>query len=113
MSDLPAASGATMAQAILTGSLKVSLHTADPGTTGASEVSGGSYAKQTGTFSAGALSSAVNFTGMPSGISGNLWVGVWNSAGTTFLWGAPTAAVTGPIPAGATVTISTITSSVS
>lgn len=111
MSDLPPASQATMVQAILTGTLKVSLHTADPGTTGSNEVSGGSYARQNGTFSGGALSAAVNFTNMPA-VSGNLWVGVWSSGGT-FLWGDPSPSITGPIAAGATVTVSTISGSVS
>jgi hypothetical protein len=49
----------------------VALHTADPGETGASEVTGGSYARQAVTFGAasgGAVSNtgAINFPAMPA-----------------------------------------------
>lgn len=51
--------------------LFVSLHTADPGATGASELSGGSYARQAITFGApsGGTSSntnVLNFAGLPA-----------------------------------------------
>lgn len=46
----------------------ISLHTADPGTTGASEASGGSYARQQSTFGAAAsgvsTGSEVTFAGL-------------------------------------------------
>ncbi len=77
---------------------KVSLHTADPGTTGASEVSGGSYAKQATTWGASvdgsggdagkavSTGSDVTFT-IPASTT-VAYFGVWNAAGSTFLWGA-------------------------
>lgn len=51
--------------------LYASLHTADPGETGANEVTGGSYARQTITLSAASSgttsnSGAISFTGMPA-----------------------------------------------
>ena len=47
------------------GSFTVSLHTADPGTTGANEVHGGGYARQPAEFSAGVVGSVVTIG--PSG----------------------------------------------
>lgn len=60
-----------------------SLHTADPGLTGASEVTGGSYARQAITFDApaggvSANSAALTFTDMPSVTVTH--VGVWDAA---------------------------------
>ncbi len=77
----------------------VSLHQADPGTTGASEVSGGSYARQAppavassgGTYTSNA---DVDFTGMPDTTADDIsHAGVWDavSAGN-FLIGAALAA---------------------
>ena len=69
----------------------VSLHTADPGETGASEVSGGSYARQAGSFSVasgGAVENDanINFTDMPATTVTH--VGVWDAASAgNFLWG--------------------------
>jgi len=69
----------------------VSLHTADPGLTGASEVTGGSYARQTVTFSAAssgatANTAAVTFTDMPSATITH--VGLWDSLSSgNFLYG--------------------------
>ena len=69
----------------------VSLHTADPGETGASEASGGSYARQSASFGAasgGAISNdaAISFTGMPAATITH--VGVWDaSTAGNFLWG--------------------------
>ena len=69
----------------------VSLHTADPGLTGASEVTGGSYARQTVAFSAAssgatANTGAVTFTDMPSATITH--VGLWDSlSGGNFLYG--------------------------
>lgn len=74
----------------------VSLHTADPGETGANEVTGGSYARQSGSFGAasgGAISSdaGVSFTGMPAATITH--VGVWDaSTAGNFLWGGALAA---------------------
>lgn len=69
----------------------VSLHTGDPGTTGASEVSGSSYARQAGSFgnaSSGAVSTdaQVNFVDMPACTVTH--VGIWDAiSGGNFLWG--------------------------
>lgn len=76
----------------LTTPMKISIHTADPGTTGANEVSGGSYARQTAgynTASSGAcaLNATLVFTGMP-GVTAT-HVGIWDSTGTPkFMQGA-------------------------
>jgi len=74
-----------------------SLHTSDPGDTGASEVSGGSYGRQTVTTSFGASSSGtvtssadISFTGMPDTTGDDIsHVGIWDAATSgNFLWGA-------------------------
>lgn len=69
-----------------------SLHTADPGETGASEVTGGSYARQTVTLSAasggGATSSTnqLDFTNMPAVTVTH--VGIWDAlTAGNFYWG--------------------------
>ena len=75
----------------VTGDPYISLHTADPGETGASEVTGGSYARQQAAFGAaasGALSNSANidFAGMPAVTVTH--VGVWDAASAgNFLWG--------------------------
>ncbi len=61
----------------------VSLHTADPGETGTSEVTGGSYARQVITFGAPSngvitVSNTPEFSGMPAQ-AGIGWVGLWDS----------------------------------
>jgi hypothetical protein len=68
-------------------SMYVSLHTADPGNTGANEVTGGSYIRQLETFGAaasGALSNVtdITFENMPSCTV--TYVGFWSAdtAGT-------------------------------
>lgn len=68
-----------------------SLHTADPGETGASEVTGGSYGRQSASFGAasgGAISNDANitFTSMPATTVTH--VGLWDaSTSGNFLWG--------------------------
>lgn len=69
----------------LTGPIKVSLHTATPGTTGASEVTGGSYARQSVGYAAAsgnacALTGTVSFTAMPSATVTH--IGLWDSNAT-------------------------------
>jgi hypothetical protein len=74
----------------------VSLHTADPGETGASEATGGSYARQSASFGAaasGAIANdaAISFTAMPAATITH--VGVWDaSSAGNFLWGGALAA---------------------
>lgn len=72
--------------------LYVSLHTADPGNTGASEVTGGSYARQTITFSAASNKTTTNiadvtFANMPATTVTH--VGIFSAvSGGTFWWGS-------------------------
>ena len=71
----------------------ISLHTADPGTTGASEVAGGAYARKTTTWGAAAIvggnavatGSTVRFD-VPASTAA-LWYGVWS--GGTFRYARP------------------------
>lgn len=86
----------TRANAMLDGEFstgdKLSLHTAYS-TTGANEVTGGSYVRQTVTWNAAASrqkasAAAVDITGLPAAVT-VAWIGVWNSAGTTFRGMAP------------------------
>lgn len=69
----------------------VSLHTGDPGETGASEASGGSYVRKIAAFEApasGATQNAANiqFTGMPAATITHL--GIWDAESSgNFLWG--------------------------
>jgi hypothetical protein len=74
--------GSAMAQPT---NVHLSLHTGDPGTTGANEVAGGSYARQllNSAFAAAsggskASNAVVDFTGMPAvGGSGVTHSGIW------------------------------------
>jgi hypothetical protein len=89
----------------------VSLHTADPGTTGASEVTGGSYARQAIVFTATGgggntiiSNGAQNFTGMPAEASGVPYLGIYSaSSGGTYLGGGACSLGSTAISAGATV----------
>ena len=67
----------------------VSLHTADPGETGASEVSGGTYVRQVPSFSAAGSKSKttdaeIEFTLMPACTITHL--GVWGYYTDTWVW---------------------------
>jgi hypothetical protein len=74
----------------------LSLHSADPGTTGANELSGGGYARKTTTWGAGAMGSGGDAgKGKVVGSAQTFdveagdtaaWLGVWG-AGPTFRWG--------------------------
>jgi hypothetical protein len=83
-----------------------SLHTATPGTTGASEVTGGTYGRQTITYGSGSSgvessTNAQNWTLMPSCTVS--YFGHWTTVttGTYLGGGALTSSLT--VPAGATV----------
>lgn len=88
----------------------LSLHTATPGTTGASEVTGGSYARQAITFASPsggsqASSSAQSFTSMPAEAGGTPYFGIWSAATSgTYECGGSTSGLSGAISAGATIT---------
>lgn len=91
----------------------LSLHTADPSTTGANEISGdASYARQSIAFGVPSGNVQTSTDGqsfsLTNAIGGNLWFGVWTAISSgTYLVGSPNAAVTGPIQAVATVTFNT------
>lgn len=87
-------------------SFYLGLNTTSPGQTGANEVSGGSYERQTlefGAASAGTATStdAQNFTGMPSTTVDYFSIWSASSSGTYGLGGQLTSSLT--VPAGATV----------
>lgn len=75
----------------LTTPIKISLHTASPGTTGANEAAGGSYARQTAGYNASsggacALAATLTFTVQAATYT---HIGIWDSTGTPkFLQGA-------------------------
>jgi hypothetical protein len=78
----------------LVGPIKVSLHTADPGDTGANEVSGGGYSRQPVSFgptSNGSTSNSADvvFNNMPAVTVTH--AGLWDSSSPTPVWlgGAP------------------------
>jgi len=92
----------------------VSLHTADPGETGASECTGGAgpYARQTPSFAAlsagtGAklLNTVINYTGMPACTVN--YIGIWDqiAAGGNFLVAQTVAALSKTVNAGDTFQI--------
>jgi hypothetical protein len=110
MPDLPVAQqSAMLAQAFTPGTTYyLSLHTADPVLTGASEVSSGGYARQAvvfGTSGATLVSTdAQTFTvpALPSGVRN---FGIWSAAtGGTYLGGGTTTGLAVSIPAGTTLT---------
>lgn len=116
MADLTTANADTMLNAapcVPSTTYYLSLHTASPGTTGANEVSGGSYARQAITFgsaSAGSQAStdSQSFAGMPSESGGTPYFGVWSAAsGGTFECGGSTSGLSGAIASGTTITFST------
>lgn len=108
MADFPSGSSNLAVAAVTAVGVYLSLHTADPGTTGANEVTGGSYVRQSITWNAASggtqtSSNGQTFAGMPA-VAGNLWIGLWSaSTSGTFYWGDPTAAVTGPVSSGNSV----------
>lgn len=66
----------------------VSLHTSDPGTTGAGEVSGNRYARQHINMTNGINTEVVDFIDMP-GVEVS-FTGLWDApTGGHFLWGGP------------------------
>jgi hypothetical protein len=81
-------SGETAVLASILTTAYVSLHTADPGTTGTSEISGGAYARQgpvafanTGSEPTTASNSAVVSFPTATAAWGSIgWFGIWNAA---------------------------------
>lgn len=65
---------------------RISAHTADPGTTGTNEVTGGSYARQVttwGTVATGSVTGSQISASIPAGTTITHW-GVWTSGGTFY-----------------------------
>lgn len=88
----------------------VSLHTADPGTTGASEASGGSpaYARKQTTWTGGASDGSVTGSAVVFDVPAGTYthVGVWTAATSgTFVGGFALSSSTGALPGQATVTV--------
>jgi hypothetical protein len=84
----------------------ISLHTADPGTTGASEVAGGTYVRVAVTWTASSGGSAASNAGaltinLPASTTASFF-GIWSasSAGTYYIGGALTPTVTTGASAG-------------
>ncbi|MFE3461383.1 hypothetical protein ACFXKD_27885 [Nocardiopsis aegyptia] len=72
--------------------VQVSLHTADPGVTGASELSGAPYARKTATWdpaSGGTLPTAAAILFDVPGGNTVRWAGLWAADGTTWRGGLP------------------------
>jgi len=66
---------------------EVSLHSADPGTTGTNELSGGTYARQAVTFAAGVAGEAFVNNAPTFDVPASAtvaYVGFWDSTGPTF-----------------------------
>lgn len=87
----------------------VSLHAGDPGTTGANEVTGGSYVRQQVAFNAAASGQAVNtssvlFTLMPAAVVTHIGLWTASTAGTYHLGGVLSASIT--VAEGNTLTLS-------
>jgi hypothetical protein len=88
-----------------TGWAYVSLHTADPGTTGASEVTGGTYARVAVTWAAPSGGAVANSGALSINLPASTtasYFGVWSasSAGTYYVGGTLSPAVTTGASAG-------------
>lgn len=85
----------------------ISLHTGDPGSTGANEATGGTpaYARKTTTWSGGAADGVVTGTAVVFDVPAGTYThfGVWN--GSTFVGGDPLSSSTGALPGQQTVTV--------
>jgi hypothetical protein len=94
MARLPAAGENAAGQAVLAAGTTyyLSLHSADPGTTGASEFSGGGYIRQAyvpSTWTAGATSNNAAIAVPNAGSVQALFIGVWTTSTVgTYLVGA-------------------------
>lgn len=86
---------------------RISLHTGDPSTTGANEVTGGSYARQTIAWNSPASGTVTNSGtitfSLPSGSTAT-YFGLWSAGGVYYIGGALNPAVSA-VGSSATVTI--------
>lgn len=85
MAEFPVATlNAAVAAALIPGTTYyLSLHSADPGTTGASELSGGTYARQAlvfGAASGGVVANNAAITSPNAGSVSVTYVGVWSAS---------------------------------
>ena len=83
----------------------ISLHTADPGTTGASEVSGGAYARVAVTWNAPSAGTVTNSGALSINLPASTtasYFGIWSAvtAGTYYIGGALSPSVTTGASAG-------------
>jgi len=91
----------------------LSLHSATPGQTGTSEISGGSYARQGITFGSAsggseASTNSQTFTNLPVASGGIGYFGIWSAATAgTYIGGGTTTGLTGSLPAGISVNFAT------
>lgn len=88
----------------------ISLHTADPGTTGASEATGGTpaYARKQTTWTGGAADGSVTGSAVAIDVPAGTYthIGVWSAATSgTFVGGAALSASTGALPGQTVVTV--------
>ena len=88
----------------------ISLHTADPGTTGTSEVTGGTpaYARKQTTWTGGSSDGSVAGSAVVFDVPAGTYthVGVWTaSTAGTFVGGFALSSSTGALPGQATVTV--------
>lgn len=97
MARLPVAGENAAGNAVLAAGTTyyLSLHSADPGTTGASELSGGGYARQAIVFSTWASGSTSNNAAISvpnAGTTAVTHIGIWSAATAgTYVTGAPLA----------------------
>lgn len=84
-----------LASGVTAAGTRISLHTADPGSTGASEVTGGTYARVATTWgapSSGSSAGSEVTLNVPASTTVTHW-GLWSAAtGGTFLFGGALAA---------------------
>jgi hypothetical protein len=91
----------------------LSLHSATPGQTGTSEISGGSYARQGITFGSAsggseASTNSQTFTNLPAESGGIGYFGIWSAATAgTYIGGGTTTGLTGSLPSGISVNFAT------
>ena len=91
----------------------LSLHSATPGQTGTSEISGGSYARQGITFGSAsggseASTNSQTFTNLPAESGGIGYFGLWSaSTAGTYIGGGTTTGLTGSLPSGISVNFAT------
>jgi hypothetical protein len=91
---------------VQTGWAYISLHSADPGTTGASEISGGTYARVAVTWNAPAAGVSTNVGAISINLPASTtaaFIGVWSAitAGTYMFGGALSPNVTNGVTPGA------------